>query len=171
MRNTSTYWKIISGVLSALLLLVVSYLVYGPKIGDHSVDVSLLPHLNVTLNGLSGLALLAGYFFIQRKQERAHQISMLSAFTLSSAFLISYVLYHYFQSVPKSYLGQFPWLYYPILIMHILLAAAIAPLILITLYRGWIDNRQKHKNIAKWTFPLWLAVSISGVIIYFMLYR
>ncbi len=165
-----TYWKTISGVLSAILFLVVSFLVYGPRLGNHAVDVSLLPHINVILNGLSAVCILLGYYFIAREQEYRHRVAMLSAFVLSTMFLTSYIIYHYFQATPKAYTGQVPFLYFPVLIIHILMAAVIAPLILITLYRGWVDDRQRHRKLAHWTWPAWLMVSLSGILVYLMLY-
>ena len=95
---------------------------------------------------------------------------MLSSFAMSAAFLVSYIIYHWFKSGPKTYTGDFTSLYYFILITHIFLAAAIIPLALLTLYRGWTDNLKLHRKIAKITFPLWLYVSVTGVTIYLMLY-
>ena len=95
---------------------------------------------------------------------------MLIAFGTSGAFLVSYIIYHWFKAGPKSYTGDFTSLYYFILISHIILAALIIPLALLTLYRGWTDNLKLHKKIAKITLPLWLYVSVTGVVIYLMLY-
>ena len=95
---------------------------------------------------------------------------MLAAFGVSTLFLISYVIYHWFKAGPKSYEGEFTTIYFIILISHIVLAAIILPMALITLYRGWQNQIQQHRKIAKITFPLWLYVSVTGVIIYLMLY-
>lgn len=95
---------------------------------------------------------------------------MLTAFGFSFAFLATYVIYHWFKSGPKPYEGGFPEMYYFILISHIILAAVIVPLALITLYRGWTSQLPKHRKIAKVTLPLWLYVSVTGVLIYGMLY-
>jgi len=95
---------------------------------------------------------------------------MLSAFGTSAAFLMSYVVYHWFKSGPKLYTGDWITLYYFILISHIFLAAIIVPLALITLYRGWNDQIGKHRKIAKITLPVWLYASVTGVLIYVMLY-
>lgn len=95
---------------------------------------------------------------------------MLSAFGTSAAFLVSYVIYHWFKSGPKVYTGDFTTIYYFILLTHILLAVVIIPLALITLYRGWTSQLPKHRKIAKFTFPLWMYVSVTGVLIYIMLY-
>ena len=95
---------------------------------------------------------------------------MLTSFGTSGAFLVSYVIYHWFKSGPKEYLGNYSELYFFILITHIVLAATIIPLALLTLYRGWSENLPKHRRIAKITLPIWLYVSVTGVIIYLMLY-
>ena len=95
---------------------------------------------------------------------------MLTSFGTSATFLVSYVIYHWFKSGPKEYLGQYDLIYYFILITHIFLAMIIVPLSLITLYRGWNSQISKHRRIAKITFPIWLYVSVTGVIIYLMLY-
>ena len=108
--------------------------------------------------------------FIRSKNISAHKITMLTSFGTSSLFLASYVIYHWFKSGPKAYLGDYQTLYYFILISHILLAAIIIPLALFTLYRGWNYQIEKHRKIAKITLPVWLYVSVTGVIIYGMLY-
>jgi putative membrane protein len=111
-----------------------------------------------------------GYILIRQKKRQLHKNVMLTAFGTSSAFLISYVIYHWFKSGPKLYTGDWTTLYYFILISHIFLAAIIVPLALITLYRGWNDQIGKHRKIAKITLPAWLYVSVTGVMIYAMLY-
>ena len=97
-------------------------------------------------------------------------MSMLTAFGFSTLFLVSYVIYHWFKAGPKLYLGDFNSSYYFILLTHIVLAMVIIPLALITLYRGWNMQVDKHKRIARITYPIWLYVSITGVAIYLMLY-
>ena len=137
---------------------------------DGSLDVSGLPFINAAINGITTFLLVLGYVLIRRKKLKLHKNVMLTAFGTSSAFLISYVIYHWFKSGPKLYVGDWTWLYYFILISHIILAIVIIPLALITLYRGWTDNIRKHRVIAKITFPVWLYVSVTGVVIYSMLY-
>ena len=95
---------------------------------------------------------------------------MLTSFGTSSLFLVSYVIYHWFKSGPKLYTGNYETTYYFILITHIILAAIIIPLALFTLYRGWTSQLSKHRKIARITLPIWLYVSITGVMIYLMLY-
>ena len=95
---------------------------------------------------------------------------MLTCFGTSTLFLVSYVVYHWFKSGPKMYEGDFKTMYYIILFSHIVLAAIIIPLALFTLYRGWNSQLERHRNIAKITLPIWLYVSVTGVVIYLMLY-
>jgi putative membrane protein len=137
-----------------------------------------LPHVNALLNTTSALFLIAGYIFIRRRQIKAHRASMIAAFVTSSIFLVSYVLYH---SLLAYYLGQGPTkfrgegfvrpLYFVILITHTILAIVIVPFIIVTLRRGLKRQDARHKRIARWTLPLWLYVSVTGVVVYLMLYR
>ena len=137
---------------------------------DGSLDVSRLPFINATINGITTFLLVFGYVLIRQKKLKLHKNVMLTAFGTSSAFLISYVIYHWFKSGPKLYVGDLTGLYYFILISHIILAIVIIPLALITLYWGWTGNIRKHRVIAKITLPVWLYVSVTGVVIYSMLY-
>ena len=114
--------------------------------------------------------LVIGFGFIKAKRITAHRASMLAAFGPSIAFLITYVIYHWFKAGPALYAGEWVMTYRVILITHILLAPIIIPMALLSLYRGWTDQRQKHRSIARITLPLWLYVSVTGVLIYVMLY-
>ncbi len=130
-----------------------------------------LPAVNATLNGISALLLGAGYVLIRRKQVTAHKACMLSAFGVSVLFLASYLTYHYHVgSVPFGGRGWSRPLYFSVLLTHTPLATAIVPLALITLYRAWRGQFEKHKRIARWTLPIWLYVSVTGVVVYLMLY-
>ena len=168
------FWLRIIGIVSVVLVGAVLFLIYAPRPEglDGSRDVSMLPHVNAGLNALSGVLLVIGYRLIRCGRIAAHKTAMLSAFASSGAFLCSYLIYHTYKAGPKPYEGALTWLYYPVLISHILLAAIIVPLALITLYRGWNWETQvaKHRRIAKITLPLWLYVSVSGVVIWGMLY-
>ena len=136
------------------------------------MNVSDLPALNATLNGAATLFLLAGYVFIRRRQIPAHRASMLAAVTTSGLFLISYVIYHANAgSKPFPGTGPVRAVYFVILITHIVLAAAIVPMVLLTLSRALTQRFDRHAAIARRTFPLWLYVSVTGVVIYLMLYR
>jgi putative membrane protein len=136
------------------------------------MDVSFLPTLNATLNAISGVLLTIGYVLIRRKRIRQHRAAMIAACTSSALFLISYVIYHA-QAGSKPFMGQ-GWtrpLYFTILITHVILAAAILPMALVTLVRGLSARYDAHRRIARWTFPIWMYVSVTGVIVYVMLYR
>ena len=136
------------------------------------MDISDLPALNASLNGVAGCFLAAGYVLIRRKRIAAHRACMVAAFTASTLFLISYVVYHaHVGSRPFPGRGAVRLLYFAILISHITLAAAIVPMALVTLRRGLMLDVGRHRRIARWTWPLWMYVSVTGVIIYLMLYK
>ena len=172
MKTEDNFWIKIIYIVSVIISGAVAFLILGPRPEgvNGSLDVSLLPKVNASINAITTLLLVWGYFLIIKKKRRLHKNVMLSSFAMSAAFLVSYIIYHWFKSGPKSYIGDFSTVYYFILITHIILAAIIIPLALLTLYRGWTDNLQMHKKIAKITLPLWLYVSVTGVAIYFMLY-
>jgi uncharacterized membrane protein YozB (DUF420 family) len=140
--------------------------------GGEAVTVSDLPTLNATLNATSGVLLLAGWLMIRRKRIDAHRRCMVAAFVTSSLFLVSYVVYHA-QAGSRPFTGQGPVraIYFAILISHVLLAAIIVPLALVTLRRALAGDYVRHRRIARWTFPVWMYVSVTGVVIYFMLYH
>ena len=131
-----------------------------------------LPHLNATLNSISFLFLIAGYSFIRKGQVRWHRICQLTALSASALFLISYVTYHYHHGDTR-FLGQgiVRPIYFAILISHVILAMVIVPLVLLTVYRAARSDFMRHRRIARWTLPLWLYVSVTGVIVYLMLYH
>ena len=136
------------------------------------MSLSDLPALNATLNLTSGILLVIGYLLIRRGRVRQHRAMMLSAFTTSTLFLISYVIYHAnVGSRPFPGTGIARPIYFTILITHIILAIAIVPMVLITLSRGLKARFDRHVAIARWTLPLWLYVSVTGVVVYLMLYR
>lgn len=158
--------------ISAVLCAAVAFLILGPRpqwaIG--MVDVSALPTVNATLNAITGLLLVAGYAAIRAKRIELHKRLMLSAFGSSTAFLSTYVVYHWFSAGPKLYEGDYRGLYLFILFTHIVLAAIILPFALNTLWRGWTGRIQEHRRIAPGTLATWLYVSVTGVAIYGMLY-
>ena len=131
-----------------------------------------LPALNATLNGIAGLFLLSGYYFIRRRQIARHRASMIGAFATSTLFLISYVIYHAnVGSRPFHGEGPIRIVYFTILISHIILAASVVPLALITLVRGLRRDDARHRRIAKFTWPIWMYVSVTGVLVYVLLYQ
>jgi putative membrane protein len=170
--KTDQFWTRIIFIVSAVISLAVAFLILGPRPEgvDGSLDVSILPLFNASLNGFTIPLLIYGFVLIKQKRRDLHRNVMLSAFGTSSMFLVSYVIYHWFKSGPKLYTGDYTTLYYTILISHIIFAVVIIPMILFTLHRGWTSQLPKHRKIARITLPIWLYVSITGVIIYLMLY-
>ena len=131
-----------------------------------------LPALNATLNGISAIFLVAGYLLIRRGRRTAHKRCMLAALGSSALFLTSYLVYHYnVGSRPFPGEGAIRAVYFAILITHVVHAAAILPLALTTTARGLRSQFDRHVRIARWTLPIWLYVSVTGVVIYVMLYQ
>jgi len=131
--------------------------------------------LNAALNATATVLLISGYALIKRKRETAHRNVMLAAFGVSVAFLTCYLVYHVGvmqgKSTPFTETGPVRYAYFAILISHIILAAAVPFLAAANIYFGLVDNRPRHRRLARWTFPIWLYVSITGVVIYLMLYH
>jgi len=135
-------------------------------------DYSIFPKINATLNGCSAVLLVTGRALIARGRKAAHRAVMLTALGTSTLFLVSYLYYHYHVgSVRFRGTGWSRPLYFSILISHTILAAVIVPLVIVTLSRALREQFDRHRAIARWTFPLWLYVSVTGVIVYLMLYR
>src|SRR5262249_20164801 len=139
---------------------------------------AILPSVNAGLNGLCALLLVAGYIAIRRRRERTHIAFMVSALVVSVVFLASYLFYHFVildmtRDGPTRFSGTgwVWWTYMGILGSHTLLAAAVAPLALVTAYLGWRDRRVAHRRLARWTLPIWLYVSVTGVVVYWLLYH
>ncbi|MGH7843769.1 MAG: DUF420 domain-containing protein [Candidatus Binatia bacterium] len=131
-----------------------------------------LASVNAALNSVSAVFLILGFIFIKKKQTRRHKACMLIAFSASTLFLISYILYHYHVgSVAFQGRGWIRPVYYSLLLSHIVLAAAIVPMVLVTLARALKGSFNQHRRLARWTLPLWLYVSVTGVTVYWMLYH
>lgn len=137
-----------------------------------------LPAVNATLNGLSAVLLTAGFIFIRRKNIQAHRNCMISAFCVSAAFLACYVTYHGYKAIVlhegPTIFEKPAWfrpIYLVILTTHTILAIVIVPMIFITLSRALRERFDRHKKIARWTWPIWMYVSITGVIVYLLLYQ
>ena len=131
-----------------------------------------LPGLNAALNSLSLLFLVLGYRFIRRGQRALHIRSMVAALVCSALFLSSYLVYHYYVgSVPYPHQDWTRPLYFAVLIPHIILATAIVPFVFILVWRAWQGDFDRHRRLARWTWPAWVFVSVSGVVVYLMLYR
>jgi len=136
------------------------------------MQISDLPALNATLNALSAVCLTLGYVFIKRRDRVNHMRAMLAALTTSAVFLVSYVVYHAnVGSKPFPGQGAVRVIYLTILFTHVVLAAVILPMALVTARRGLRGRFDRHVPLARWTLPLWMYVSVTGVVIYLMLYR
>ncbi len=168
--NNKLYLTII-GVLSVLIPIVVTYLFYGAKYTRiDGLDVSFLPHLNAVLNSATFICLIAGFIMIRRKMVDYHRTFMMSAFVLSSIFLVSYVIYHN-NATHTSFGGEgiIRYVYFIILITHIMLAAIVVPFVLLAIYFAWTKQINRHKKIVKYTYPIWTYVAATGVIVYLMI--
>ncbi len=183
-KNDNKYLVTI-GILSVAIPLVVAILLFIPqtgKLGD--LDVSFLPFLNAVLNSSTALLLVAGYGFIKKRNKNLHRTMMLAAFALSSLFLVSYVIYHF--QAPSTRFGDLNGdgivdateiaqagatriVYLVLLLTHIVTAAIIVPFVLLSIYFGLSNQVDKHRKISKWTYPLWLYVAVTGVIVYLMI--
>ena len=165
------YVNIAIAVVSVAIPLVV-LLLFTIKPGNVAVgfDLKILPALNASLNFSTAILLVVGHYFIKRDHVRSHKLCMITAFILSACFLISYVTYHSLtQPTHFGATGIISYFYFTILISHITLAAVIVPLVLITLTRALRARFDRHRRIARWTYPLWLYVAVTGVIVYLML--
>lgn len=136
------------------------------------IEITDLPKINAILNGTSALFILIGYINIRKEKKQVHKAFMIAALVISTLFLISYLIYHYAtgHTVFKG-TGIIKTVYLFILFSHIVLAAVVVPFVIITVIRAITNKLEKHKKIARWTFPIWLYVSVTGVIIYLMLYQ
>jgi putative membrane protein len=136
------------------------------------MTVADLPALNASLNALSALLLAGGYVFIRKRQIARHRFCMLSAFAVSTAFLVSYVVYHA-EHGSTAFPGH-GWIrpaYFLLLVSHVLLAVAVVPLASLTLYRAWRSDFARHRRLAQLTLPIWMYVSVTGVLVYWILYH
>jgi len=136
------------------------------------MDVHSLPAVDATLNGTAAVLLMRGYYLIRRRRIAEHKLTMILALLVSTAFLICYLVYHsQVGSVRYTRTGPIRIVYFSILISHTLLAATVPVLAIVTLRRAWLEKFALHKKIARWTLPIWLYVSVTGVIVYLMLYQ
>jgi uncharacterized membrane protein YozB (DUF420 family) len=135
--------------------------------------ISDLPALNATLNGIATVLLVTAYVLIRKGRRDAHKKFMLAAIAVSALFLTSYVTYHYNIGGPRPFTGQGPirYVYFAVLFTHVPLAMLVLPFALVTAGRGLRSQFDRHVRIARWTLPIWLYVSVTGVVIYVMLYR
>ena len=170
-KTNDTRYFLLIALLSVAVPLLVTFLLFVPqtgKLGD--VDVTFLPKLHAMLNSLTAIALVLGFTFIRKGNIRYHRFAMVTAIVLSAFFLISYVTYHY-QAPPTRFGGEgtIRGIYYFVLLTHIVLAAVIVPLVLLSVYFAISNQFDRHRRIARWTLPIWLYVAITGVVVYFMI--
>ncbi|MBX7108373.1 MAG: DUF420 domain-containing protein [Chitinophagales bacterium] len=169
MKERSVNWAIAIVSVTVPLLVLILFYIKPPDVRV-GFDLRILPALNASLNFSTALLLITGYYFIRHKKISSHRLCMITAFCFSALFLVFYVIYHALtEATLYGGQGMIRNIYFFILITHIVLAAAILPLILITLVRGLQEKFDRHRKIARWTFPLWLYVAISGVVVYLML--
>lgn len=160
----------LSIIVSVLVFTIVLILNIIPKPAFTPSFVRYLPILNACINGTCSLLLILSFYFVKRKNIPAHKKINIGAFFLSCLFLVSYILYHYFSEETKFPAGNPLRPYYLlILLTHIVLASLILPFILMAFYRGLNMQVEKHKKIVRWTYPIWLYVTITGVVIYLMI--
>jgi putative membrane protein len=157
-------------VISAAASLFILWLIYIHPAAAASGQYAFLPALNALLNGLSATALLIGYTFIRARRIKAHRAAMITAFGFSTLFLVSYILHHALHGdVRYPAHAALRSLYLPLLASHIVLAVVALPLVLVTFFFSLTGRFRQHRKVARWTFPLWLYVSITGVVTYIML--
>jgi putative membrane protein len=159
------------GALTAIVIGGVALVIYVPR-GGHVAGSSWLPEINAALNGTAAVLLGTGYVLIRRRRMAAHRACMIAAFAASSLFLITYLIH-------RARVGSVPfhgaaWLrpvYLGLLVPHIVLAALVVPLALTTIHRAWRGRFDRHRRLARLTLPIWLYVSVSGVLVYVLLYH
>lgn len=171
-RNESPAVRAAIFGLSVVVFLAVAVVIYVLPKPDRGPTPTTLATVNALLNAGATLFLLIGFVFIKAKNIAMHRLSMVTAFGFSSVFLVTYLLHHaQAGSVPFAGEGWLRVVYFAILIPHIVLAAIVVPLALFTIYRGWTNRVALHRKVARITLPVWLYVSVSGVLVYLMLYR
>ena len=170
MKKQDTFFVPLIISLSIIIPIVVALLMIFPDvfyIESTTIDFTSLPFFHAVLNGSTTILLISGYVLIKNKNTSLHKISMLTAFFFSSLFLISYVISKLTNSpVPFGGEGILKSVYFFILVSHILLSVAVLPLALFSIYRGMTGEINKHKKVVKWTFPIWIYVTITGVLVY-----
>lgn len=166
----SIYKKVIISISLLVPILVVILFYINPPDVNVGIDLKFFPKFHAVLNSLATMLLLGGLYFIKNKQAAKHRIMMMSAFAVSTVFLLSYVTYHTL-SKPTVYGGEgiLKYVYYFILITHVVLAAGVLPFILFTFLRALTGDIEKHRKIAKITLPVWLYVTITGVLVYLLI--
>lgn len=183
-NNRDKFYLRLIATISLIVFLLVLFLSRLPKAESIPPFVKYLPKLNAFLNATCTLILLISFYYIRRKKVEIHKKLNITAVALSTVFLLSYVLFHSFgvetkygdlnhdgmvDAIEKASAGNLRMVYFGILITHIILAAIVLPLVLLSLYRGLTNQVALHRKIVRWSFPVWLYVTISGVIVYLMI--
>lgn len=165
-------FMLVNALVSSLALSFLAWLLLAPREVGGGADLSFMPAVNASLNALAAVLLASGYAAIKKRDRRLHQRLMISAFCASSLFLIGYVTYHYVHGDTK-YTGEgaVRYVYFGVLISHVLLSMAVVPLALASFYYAYRERFQTHARVARVLLPIWLYVSVTGVLIYFMLRR
>jgi putative membrane protein len=185
LQNRKSYSGLI-WIISIVVPVLVAVLIFAPSKVEGAGDwVYVLPHLNAALNSITSIVLLLGLFFIKKKNIKRHRLMMSTAFVLGSLFLVSYIIYH--ATAESTVFGDLDGngmldeiektsaimsdrnVYLVILLSHIVLAAIVVPFVLFAFYYALNDKIDRHKKVVKYTFPIWLYVSITGVVVYFMI--
>ncbi len=170
MQKKDSFFVPLIITLSIIVPIAVALLMIFPDalyIKSERIDFSSLPFFHAILNGCTAILLVTGFVWIKNKNTKAHKISMLTAFILSSIFLVSYVVSKLTNApVPFGGEGVIRYIYFFILISHILLSVPVLPLALFSIYRGLTGENERHKKIVKWTFPIWIYVAVTGVMVY-----
>jgi len=171
-KKTESKYLWLIGVLSVVIPIAVAILLFKPSslLEFNGNWVYMLPHINGIINTVTSVFLILGVVFIKKGNKTVHEMCMTVAFSLGSIFLISYIIYH--ASVEATSFGgegAIRYIYFTLLLTHILLAIIVVPFVLLAVYYAWSGNFEKHKKIVKYTFPIWLYVSVTGVIVYLMI--
>jgi putative membrane protein len=170
-RLSDRTFYVLNALLSAAALAFLTYILVVRRGGGTGADLSFMPGVNAALNATSATALVAGFVAIKKKRPDIHRALMVSAFVASSLFLIGYVIYHYVHGDTKyAGVGVMRAIYLSILASHVLLSIAVVPLVLTTIFFAARGSFDRHRKVAKVTFPVWLYVSVTGVVVYFMLH-
>jgi len=168
--NIKTFYLWNALVTTTVLIFLIWLIYFREGNAGRPEAIAMLPALNASLNSLSAILIGFGFWAIKKKKERLHRNLMITAFCVSALFLLSYVTYHSMQGDTK-FLGE-GWLrpvYFVILISHILLSMTMVPLVLSSLFFGLADKRPTHRKVSRFTLPVWMYVSVTGVIIFFLL--
>lgn len=173
MKKQDSFFVPLIIALSIIIPIAVALLMLFPDvfhIESESIDFSSLPFFHAILNGSTAVLLFTGFILIKNKKTQSHKVAMLSAFVLSSVFLLSYVTSKLTNApVPFGGEGMIRYVYFFILVSHIILSIPVLPLALFSIYRGMTGEIEKHKSLVKWTFPIWMYVAMTGVMVYVLM--